>query len=206
MPIFSIDTETVLGISHSGEVNAEGEGTVELTDEEVQQLIDLIRENGGETNVEKLNLEEKYPEIYEMLDEAYHDAASSAAFREWTIEGYECSYFDEPDDFKKAVLAAGLFEYKFEPAAELIEQYREDHGLDEDDEIDQDELEEYLEDEGLDTFYDCVSKYYNSLDEDGRLDFIERFYAEALEDWDSSGVDYVVKIPPAIIKMAIDGQ
>lgn len=206
MPIFSIDTETVLGISQSGEVTAEGEGTVELTDEEVQQLIDLIRENGGETNVERLNLEEKYPEIYEMLDEAYHDAASSAAFREWAIEGYECSYFDEPDDFKKAVLAAGFLEYKFEPTAEMIEQYREDYGLDEDDEIDQDELEEYLEDEGLDTFYDCVSKYYNSLDEDGRLDFIERFYAEALEDWDSSGVDYVVKIPPAIIKMAKDGQ
>lgn len=202
MPYFTIDFETVLGISHSGEVTAEGEGTVELTDEEVQQLIDLIRENGGETNVEKLNLEEKYPEIYEMLDEAYHDAASSAAFREWAIEGYECDYFNEPDDFKKAVLAAGLFGYKFE----MIEQYREDCGLDKDDEIDQDELEEYLEDEGLDTFYDCVSKYYNSLDEDGRLDFIERFYAEALEDWDSSGVDYVVIIPPAIIKMAKDGQ
>ena len=48
MPYFTIDFETVLGISHSGEVTAEGEGTVELTDEEVQQLIDLIRENGGE--------------------------------------------------------------------------------------------------------------------------------------------------------------
>ena len=206
MPIFNILTNSPLGVSHSGEVTVSGEDSVHLTDEEVQQLIDLIRENGGETNVEKLNLEERYPEIYERLDEVYHDAASSAAFREWVIEGYECSYFDEPDDFRKAVLEAGLFEYNFEPTAELIEQYREDYGLDEDDEIDQEELEEYLEEEGLDPFYDCVSKYYNSLDEDRRVAFIKRFYAEALEDWDSSGIDYDVKIPPAIIKMAKDGQ
>ena len=59
MLTFSTDTEISLGISHSGEVTADGTGTVELTDEEVQQLIDLIRENGGETNVEILELEEK---------------------------------------------------------------------------------------------------------------------------------------------------
>ena len=87
MPIFNILTNSPLGVSHSGEVTVSGEDSVHLTDEEVQQLIDLIRENGGETNVEKLNLEERYPEIYERLDEVYHDAASSAAFREWVIGG-----------------------------------------------------------------------------------------------------------------------
>lgn len=204
MPTFSIDTEIILGISHSGEVTTEGEGTVELTDEEVQQLIDLIRENGGETNVEKLNLKEKYPEIYEILDEAYHDAASSAAFREWAIEGYECDYFNEPDDFKEAIEAAGLF--TFEPSAEQVEQFREDYGLEEDDEIDPEKLNEYFEDEKWDALYDCVNKYYNSLDEDGKMDFLEQFYGEALNDWDSSGVDYDVIIPPAIIKMAKDGK
>lgn len=204
MPIFSIDTETVLGISHFGEVTAEGEGTVELTDEEVQQLIDLIRENGGETDVEKLHLEEKYPEIYEMLDEAYREAASEAAFREWMIKGYECDYFSEPDDFKDAIEAAGIF--KFEPTTEQIESFREDYGLEEDDEIDPDKLDEYLEDEKWDAFYDCVNKHYNSLDEDGKVDFIELFYADALEDWDSGEVEYDVEIPPAIIKMAKEGQ
>lgn len=203
MPTFSIETETILGISHSGEIVAEGEGTVELTDEEVQQLIELIRENGGETDVEKLELEEKYPEIYETLDEAYREAASEAAFRHWMIEGYECNYFDEPDDFMEAVEAAGLF--KFEPSAEQIEQqFREDYGLEDGDEIDPDDLEDYLEDAKCDAFYDCVNEYYNSLDEDGRVAFIERFYADALNDWDSSNVDYEVDIPPAIIEMAED--
>lgn len=200
MPVFDIYTDISLGISHSGEVTADGTGTVELTDEEVQQLIDLIRENGGETDVEKLELEEKYPDIYETLDEAYGDAARDAAFREWVIRGYERDYFDEPDDFMESIEEAGLF--KFEPTAEQIEQYREDMGLEDGEEIDPDELDEYLEDDKWDAFYECVNKYYKSLDEDGKIAFIEKYYAEALEDWDSSDVDYVVEIPPAIIEMA----
>ena len=51
MPSFSIDTESLLGISHSGEVTIKGTGTVELTDGQVRNLIDLIRKNGGVTDV-----------------------------------------------------------------------------------------------------------------------------------------------------------
>ena len=200
MLTFSIDTEISLGISHSGEVTADGTGTVELTDEEVQQLIDLIRENGGETNVEILELEEKYPDIYETLDEAYGDAARDAAFREWVIRGYERNYFEEPDDFMEAAEADGLF--KFEYTEEQLDEFKEAFDYDDDEELDQDDLEEYFEEVKRIAFDDCIAEHYNSLDEDGKIAFIEKYYAEALEDWDSSDVDYDVEIPPAIIEMA----
>ncbi len=200
MPLFSIDTEVLLGISHSGEVTAEGTGTVELTDEEVQKLIDLIRENNGETDVEKLELEEKYPDIYETLDEAYRDAASEANFREWLMEGYERDYFSEPEDFMDAVEADGLF--KFEITPEMIEEYRDNMGLEEDEEIDQDDLDEYFEDAKRDAFYECIGEYYNSLDDDGKVDFIEQYYGDVMDEGDPGGFDYEVQIPPEIIRMA----
>ena len=47
MPAFNIYNEHSLGFSHSGEARVEGQGTAELTDEEVQKLVDLICENNG---------------------------------------------------------------------------------------------------------------------------------------------------------------
>ena len=204
MPTFSIDTEVYLGISHSGEVTTDGAGTVELTEEEVQQLIALIRENDGETDIEKLKLEEKYPEIFETLDEAFRDAASAANYREWLMEGFECNYFNEPDDFMEAVEEAGLF--KFEPTPEQLKEFREDMDLNDEDDIDPEELEEYFEDEKNDAFYEFVSKYYGSLDEDGKVDFIERFYGDVMEDGGPGDYDYEVHIPDEIIQMARNKQ
>ena len=79
---------------------AEGKGSVELEDSQVDQLVALIKEHNGETNVEALGLEEKYPEIYKTLDEASYDAASEANYRHWLIEGYLCGYF-EPESGKR---------------------------------------------------------------------------------------------------------
>ena len=122
MPIFSIDTETVLGISHSGVEATAGEGTVELTNEEVQQLIDLIRENGGETDVEKLNLEEKYPEIYKILDEAFREVAANAEYDYWVRAGYEnCWYEAEAEEIIETCESKYGFHFEYKPEDFFIE-------------------------------------------------------------------------------------
>ena len=191
MPIFSIDTETVLGISHSGEVIAEGEGTVELTDEEVQQLIDLIRENGGETDVDKLNLQEKYPEIYETLDEAYRETAMEAEYNHWVIEGYENGWYEtELDEMVKKCEEKYGFHFEYDP-----KDYLNKEGTD--------IYEDRLYDDLQDAFYEWVDNYRGPLDEQEDAAFLSDVFCLEPEVDD---VDYDVKIPPAIIKMAKDGQ
>ena len=46
MALYSIYNDTCLGISHSGAVNVESEGYVELSDEEVVKIVELIRKEG----------------------------------------------------------------------------------------------------------------------------------------------------------------
>ena len=187
MPTFPIDTESVLGISHSGEVTAEGEGTVELTDEEVQQLIDLIRENGGETDVEKLELEEKYPEIYSKLDEAYREVARHAEYIHWVNEGYDNGWYDLSVDESSERCEEFGFHFEYNP----------DDFCDEDGEIDEDALEEAKSD-ALDEW---VDEYRGQLnDYEAALFLAEVFDLEpndAVFDY-----EYSVDIPQEIINMA----
>lgn len=77
MALYSIESEQFLGMSHSGAVTVNGESAVELSDEEVDILVKLIKENGT-TDVEELDLENLYPDIYEKLDDAYRDMAYDA--------------------------------------------------------------------------------------------------------------------------------
>ena len=72
MALYSIESEQCLGISHSGAVTVNGESAVELSDEEVDILVKLIKEKGT-TDVEELDLENLHPDIYKKLDEAYYD-------------------------------------------------------------------------------------------------------------------------------------
>ena len=74
-------------------MNVESEGYVELSDEEVAKIVDLIRQKGT-TDIEGLELEEKYPDIYEKLREAYHDMAYNAEELHWLWEGYDNGYFE----------------------------------------------------------------------------------------------------------------
>ena len=57
MALYSIENNTCLGFSHSGVVNVESEGYVELSDEEVAKIVDLIRQKGT-TDIEGLELED----------------------------------------------------------------------------------------------------------------------------------------------------
>lgn len=85
---------------------------MELTDEEVRQLIDLIRDNKGETDVEKLGSKEKYPDLYEKLDDAYSDVAIDVLWRFHIIDGYENGDYEEPDD--AIDIAEREYGFKFE--------------------------------------------------------------------------------------------
>lgn len=186
MPTFIINTEQSLGFTHYGEVTVEGSGEVELTDEEVLLLIDLIRNNDGETDVEELDLQEKYPDLYEKLDDAYRDVAIDALWRFLVIDGYENHYYEEPDDMIET--AEREYGFKFE--------YDENDFIPEGEtEIDEDEFYEARSE----AFYDWVDEYRQTLDEADEAMFLDTlFHMELNLDF----YDYEVEIPEEIIKIA----
>ena len=99
MPKFDIEVEISLGFSHSGGVYNDGYGEVELTDEEVNQLVNLMKEKDT-SDVEELDLKTVLPEIYQKLDEAYSTAANKAEEEHWLEDGYyhdECNNYDDAD-------------------------------------------------------------------------------------------------------------
>lgn len=69
-------------MSHSGAVTEDGTGTVELSDEEVDTLVRLMQEMGT-ADVEELELEDRCPEIFEKLDDAYRGMAWRAEELHW---------------------------------------------------------------------------------------------------------------------------
>lgn len=183
MPTFKIYTEQSVGFTSS---TVEGSGEVELTDEEVRLLIDLIRENDGETDVEELELEDKYPDLYERLDDAYSDVAMDALWRFMVIEGYENNYYEEPDDVIET--AEREYGFKFE--------YDEDDFIPErETEMDEDEFNEARSE----AFYDWVDEYRQTLNEADEAMFLDTlFHIEPELDI----CDYEVEIPEEIITMA----
>lgn len=183
MKCFSFDVEICLGYHCCGcGEYITCEGTALFEDEDVDRLVSLIRENGGETDIEKLGLKEKYPSIYEDLEDAYEDAVSIATYRYWLINGFECGYYDEPDDLMSSLEEAGLFQYGPEPA--------DLEGLDED------EVEEAKED----AFHEWLETYVGSLNEDEKVSFLETYYGDMVSDGDSG--DYTIEIPKEIIDLA----
>lgn len=58
--------------------STEAIGQVTLEDNEVQQLIELIRAHQGDTDVEALGLKELYPTIYQKLEAAYRHTVALA--------------------------------------------------------------------------------------------------------------------------------
>ena len=98
MAKFDIEVEICLGFSHCGGVYHDGYGEVELSDQEVEQLVDLIKKRGT-SDIEELELEEKLPEIYEKLDEAYKAVAYKAEEEHWLDEGY---YHNEGHNYEDA--------------------------------------------------------------------------------------------------------
>lgn len=186
MPTFKINTEQSLGFTHYGEVTVEGSGEVELTDEEVRQLIGLIRENNGETDVEKLGLKEKYPDLYEKLDDAYRYVAIDALWRFHVIDGYENGDYEEPDDAIE--IAEREYGFKFE--------YDENDFIPEGEtEMDEDEFNEARSE----AFYDWVDEYRKTLNEKDEAMFLQTIFQMELY---VDNYDYDLVIPEEIIKLA----
>lgn len=193
MPVFNIFIEKSLGFSHSGEVCASGDGNVELTDIEVQELVDLIREKGVETDVEKLGLEERYPEIYKKLDEACGEIAHNAEYHHWIVEGYENGYYEISTDeaIEKCEEQYG-FEYEFD-----MEKFLEENPDYEEEDIDEDVIDEAKEE----AFKQWVGEYRSKLDDYHEALFLDEVF-ELNPCIDS--VDYEVEIPVDIVNMAMD--
>ena len=182
MKQFDFSVEICLGYHCWGAPEyAEGDGTVELEESQVDQLVTLIRKHGGETDPEKLGLQEKYPDIYSTLQEAYSDAASEAEYRHWIISGYENGYLEEPEGLMETLEEEGLFKYNPEP-------------------------DEEEEEDKEDAFNEWLSTYFDSLSEADQVAFIEKYYRLSLEDIETGFAEYEVSIPEDIIELASEGN
>ena len=193
MALYSIESEQCLGMSHHGAVTVNGESAVELSDEEVDILVKLIKEKGT-TDVEALDLENLYPDIYEKLDDAYRDMAYNAEEMHWLWEGYNNGYYEydvyELMDYCEKNLG---FSYEFKP-----EEYFDEDDLEyykEDPESYEDEIEEAKND----AFSEWLDDYVSGLDDDEARDF---FYEHMDADLNMDDVEYTVEIPQAIINKA----
>lgn len=190
---YTISGEQCLGFHCGGGGEyTEWEAEVELDDSQVQALVDLIRENDGETDVYALCLEDELPEIYELLDEACRDAATAAEYRYWALEAIDSNGFEQPDDLMERLEEDGLFNFD-------LDAYAEENGTDPED------IDEYdIEDAKSEAFNKWFTNYYHSLDDDGKYKFLAKYYTDQMDDIDVSDVEYEVLIPDEIVDMALE--
>ena len=194
MALYSIESEQCLGMSHHGAVTVNGESAVELSDEEVDILVKLIKEKDT-TNVEALDLENLYPDIYEKLDDAYRDMAYDAEEMHWLWEGYNNGYF-EYDTVELMNYCERELGFKFE--YDEKDYYLDDpEDLEEGEEPDIDE--DQIEEDKNDAFSEWLDDYVSGLYDDEARDF---FYEHMDADLNMDDVEYTVGIPQAIINKA----
>ena len=194
MALYSIESEQCLGMSHHGAVTVNGESAVELSDEEVDILVKLIKEKGT-TDVEALDLENLYPDIYEKLRDAYRDMAYNAEELHWLWEGYNNGYF-EYDTVELMNYCERELGFKFE--YDEKDYYLDDpEDLEEGEEPDIDE--DQIEEDKNDAFSEWLDDYLSDLSDDEARDF---FYEHMDADLDMDNVEYTVEIPQAIINKA----
>ena len=193
MQSFEFSTEVCLGYHCSGRGEyVEAKGSFSLEEEDVHALVKLIRDKGGKTDIVELDLIGSLPNIYETIHEAYREAVAEATTNHMILEGYRNGYFEENDGVIESLEEEGLF--KFDPDLEAL---REDLGLDEDDEISDEDIEDAKEE----AFEEWKDEYFNSLSEEDQVFFIERYY---IVNTDNSTDDYDInlEIPQEIVDLA----
>ena len=178
-------------MSHCGEVTADGSGMVEFTDEEVALLVQMIRHYNC-TDLEGIDLENAYPEIYAKLEQAHRDAAYQAEYMHWLKEGYDEGYYEYDQE--------ELMSYCEEECGFCFEEEPEDF-MDEDGDFD----EEAYEESKYDAFVEWLDDYIYSLDDEEFVDFLVN-HMNAEVDMSSWSEDYTVSLPPAIIEMAAEAD
>lgn len=195
---YPVSTTAYLGFAYSGDVTEDGEGFVILSDEDVKQLVALIQENGGEIDVEVLDLKNKLPEIYELLDNACYDSADKASYKHILIEGFEDMDLSLNEETIDELEDEIDFDFKVDP-----DDYRDKDGNLDPDYFDEDgdEIPEAFEDDRRTQLINRIYDYAEGLDTDKLVEFIENYYDLMDVNFDFNG-DYSVKIPKEIIKMA----
>ena len=192
MKTFDFNTEVCLGYHCNGcGEYIDAEGSFSLEEEDVNALVQLIRDHGGEADIEKLGLESALPNVYETIREAYSDAAAEATRKNWLLEGYRNNYFEEDCNVMDVLEEEGLF--KFEPDLDAL---REDLGLDEEDEITDEDIEEAKQE----AFDEWKEEYLGSLSEEDRFSFIEKYYA-ADADYSSDYYEVTLELPQEIVDL-----
>ena len=196
MALYSIESEQCLGMAHfGGAVTVNGESAVELSDEEVNILVQLIKEKGT-TDVEELDIAASHPDLYEKLYDAYCEMANDAEELHWLWEGYNNGYF-EYDDEKLMNYCERELGFKFE--------YDEkDYYLDDPEDLEDGEEpdidEDRIEEDKYEAFSEWLNDYVNELPDKEAKSF---FYEHMNADLDMDNVEYSVEIPAAIIKKAL---
>ena len=179
---------------------------VEFSEEDVRSLVELIRANSGETDVDELDLKSALPDIYEKLDDACQEVAFRTAFHAAILDSYDEGYLDEEVDSDELIAALkedGLFDCKYdldEICRDLDNEGRAEHT------ITLKELDEYTDS----AFRAWLDDYFNSLDTKGKIDFIMTYYGEDAIDnciaRDMIEYGYDIVIPEKIVEMAHNEQ
>lgn len=196
MALYSIESEQCLGMTHfGGAVTVNGESAVELSDEEVDILVKLIKEKNT-VNVDELDIATTHPDLYEKLDDAYCEMANDAEELHWLWEGYNNGYF-EYDSEKLMNYCERELGFKFE--------YDEkDYYLDDPEDLEDGEEpdidEDRIEEDKYEAFSEWLNDYVNELPDKEAKSF---FYEHMNADLDMDNVEYSVEIPAAIIKKAL---
>ena len=186
MAKFEFCCVSLLGFSHCSSVEACGNGTVELSEDDVTRLVDLIREMKS-TDVEELQLKTKYPDIYEKLDEAFRDAAREATINHWYMQGfYDRVYEYDIDE---------LMEYCSDNH-DFVFEYDEEDYMEEDGEVDEDSIW----DDKTEAFDEWLEIFIEGPDNDSCRKFLEE-HLNAEVDLSDLEFDYEIEIPKAIIDM-----
>ena len=193
MALYSIESEQHLGTLHSGTATDKGDRAVELSDEEVDILVKLIKEKGT-TDVEELDLENLYPDIYKNLSDAYRDMAHDAKEMELLWEGFysgffDCDFYELMDYCEKNLGFYFFLNPKDYFSDEELAYFKENP----------ESYEEIVDESKSEAFGDWLIDYVFDLPDDEARDF---FYNQMHAKLNLDKVEYTVGIPQAIITKA----
>jgi hypothetical protein len=193
MALYSIESEQCLGMTHSGAVTVNGERAVELSDEEVDILVKLIKEIGT-TDVEALDLKNLYPTIYKKLNDAYRDMAYDTKEMDLLWDGFcsgsfECDFWELMDYCEKNLGFYFFLNPKDYFSDEELAYFKENP----------ESYEEIIDEAKSEAFGDWLIDYVFDLPDDKARDF---FYNQMHAKLNLDKVEYTVGIPQAIINKA----
>ena len=177
MATFKFETKVSISIPWDS-VDAQGE--IELNDDEIDTLICLMRKNRGVMDYRKLNLAEVDPQLYEKIDNAYHEVA-------YETEGHYIINYER--DYEHMG-----FDYD---VVKLLLYCRDNCGFDKSSDGD------IITNHDVNEFNGWLIDYVDDLKFDDALEFLEEhtFFEVNFEDDDIIGSDYTCDLPKKLLKI-----